>query len=345
MKKKGSSTPNKQRRPRIKQTDAPSVGLAQALRIPQAIADNYASKPTKPLHVAAALKMQPTSGPFRALCGAAIAYGLTTGGYNADKIELTELGKRILRPTREGDEVLAKREALLTPRVLGEFLRKYDNSPTPKDEIAVNVLEEMSVPRDRGQETLELILEGASSLGLLKTITGRSYVDLSGAPSPSSDSQTPSVPVDGHESQPQNDIARIQEDDQRPPTSQDRADIEARKKRVFIAHGKNTSFLEAMKQLLDYGELEPVVSAERRTVSKPVPDKVLTDMRTCGAAIIHVDEDRVIEDTGGTEHVLVNENVLIEIGAAMALYGRRFVLLVKKGVRLLSNLQGLYEFR
>ena len=42
---------------------------------------------------------------------------------------------------------------------------------------------------------------------------------------------------------------------------------------------------------------------------------------------------------------MLNPNVLIEIGAAMALYGRRFVLLVKDGVKLPSNLQGLSEVR
>ena len=45
------------------------------------------------------------------------------------------------------------------------------------------------------------------------------------------------------------------------------------------------------------------------------------------------------------EQSLVNQNVLIEIGAAMALYGRRFILLVKEGVELPSNLHGLYEVR
>jgi predicted nucleotide-binding protein len=37
--------------------------------------------------------------------------------------------------------------------------------------------------------------------------------------------------------------------------------------------------------------------------------------------------------------------VLIEIGAAMALYGRRYIFLVKEGVELPSNLRGLYEVR
>src|SRR4029077_16216646 len=97
--------------------------------------------------------------------------------------------------------------------------------------------------------------------------------------------------------------------------------------------------------LLGFGEMIPVVSVEKQSVSKPVPDKVMDDMRSCGAAIIHVDEELKLIDGEAKEHVLVNQNVLIEIGAAMALYGRRFILLVKDGVRLPSNLQGLYEVR
>ena len=81
-------------------------------------------------------------------------------------------------------------------------------------------------------------------------------------------------------------------------------------------------------------------------MSKPVPDKVMDDMRSCGAAIIHVDADQTITDKDGREHTLRNPNVLIEIGAAMRkIYGRRFILLVRDGVKLPSNLQGLYEVR
>ena len=35
----------------------------------------------------------------------------------------------------------------------------------------------------------------------------------------------------------------------------------------------------------------------------------------------------------------------MEIGAAMALFGRRFILLVRDGIKLPSNLQGLFEVR
>ena len=68
-------------------------------------------------------------------------------------------------------------------------------------------------------------------------------------------------------------------------------------------------------------------------------------MRSCGAAIIHVDADQVITDENKVQHIMLNPNVLIEIGAAQALYGRRFILLVRDGVKLPSNLQGLSEVR
>lgn len=118
-----------------------------------------------------------------------------------------------------------------------------------------------------------------------------------------------------------------------------------RRRKVFITHGKSRELVDPIKRLLEFGELIPVVSVERQSVSKPVPEKVMDDMRACGAAIIHVDADRTVTDQDGTEHVLLNPNVLIEIGAAMAFYGRRFILLVRDGVKLPSNLQGLYEVR
>ncbi len=49
--------------------------------------------------------------------------------------------------------------------------------------------------------------------------------------------------------------------------------------------------------------------------------------------------------TAGGPNAPEISNVLIEIGAAMALFGRRFILLVREGVKLPSNLQGLFEVR
>jgi hypothetical protein len=69
----------------------------------------------------------------------------------------------------------------------------------------------------------------------------------------------------------------------------------------------------------------------------------LKGMRECGAGVIHIDSEETLLDKDGNERRVLNENVLIEIGAAMALYDGRFILLVQKGVRMPSNLQGLYR--
>ncbi|MDE2660702.1 MAG: nucleotide-binding protein [Acidobacteriota bacterium] len=114
---------------------------------------------------------------------------------------------------------------------------------------------------------------------------------------------------------------------------------------VFISHGKNRKILEQVKTLVEFGRFDPVVAVERETSAKPVPKKVMDDMRKCRAAVIHVDVDGVLLDPEGNEVPQVNGNVLIEIGAAMALYGEKFILLVEEGVSLPSNLQGLYECR
>ncbi len=124
-----------------------------------------------------------------------------------------------------------------------------------------------------------------------------------------------------------------------PPPSSTRGN------RVFITHGKNRKILEQVKELVLFGKFDPVVAQERETSAKPVPDKVMDEMRSCQAAVIHVGSEGVLLDSAGKEIPQVNGNVLIEIGAAMALYGRNFILLVEEGVSLPSNLQGLYECR
>ena len=333
----------------VKQSDVPTVTLEEALRIPFAIANEYGKHPASPLEVGKALDLLPNTGHFRKLAGAAVAYGVTDGGAYAEAIGLTDLGRRIVAPTAEGDDMAARREALLRPRVVREFLERYDGSPLPTTQIGVNVLETLDVPADRGETTLELIVAGAESLGLITPVNGKKFVNLRGF-----QSHLRAVPdPDAEDSPNQEDRAAVAAVDPEamddPPRlvseALDESEPQERNRRVFVSHGSNRQIVQHLKELLEYGEYEPVVSVERETTSKPVPDKVLDDMRTCGAGIIHVGVEKVITDAAGAEHPQLNSNVLIEIGAAMALYGRNFILLVEEGTTLPSNLQGLYEVR
>ncbi|WP_269533009.1 TIR domain-containing protein [Chitinimonas sp. BJYL2] len=336
-----------EKRAKISQSDVPAYSLSQALRVLNAIADNYALKPTTPLRVAQAMEMAPTSSSFRMLTGAAIAYGLTEGGYNASEILVTQLGRRIVKPIVEGDDRNAMVEAFLRPRIIKEFLSKYDGSQLPKEQIAKNVLEDLGVPSDRCDSIFSSIVDGAKSLNLLRDIKGKLYIDISaGGDAEGGGSAEVFLESPGIE-----DSGEITESIRDEYTSvlksvgaivPKTAEVN---RRVFVTHGKNKDFVEPIKKLLSFGELEPIVSVEKQSVSQPVPEKVMTDMRSCGAAIIHVEDELRLIAPDTQEHVVLNPNVLIEIGAAMALYGKRFILLVKDGVKLPSNLQGLYEVR
>lgn len=220
------------------------------------------------------------------------------------------------------------------------------------ERIWLNVLEDLGVLRDKATEVLERIQTSALSVGFIETIKDKQYVTLHGVSAPPVQNAEPAIEkgIIGEEKP----LAAIlpPHSPSAPPVVPKRTSTLAtaivddeRRRKVFITHGQNRELVEPCKKLLEFGELIPVVSVERQSVSKPVPEKVMDDMRSCGAAIIHVDADRTITDKDGNHHIMLNPNVLIEIGASMAFYGRRFILLVKDGVKLPSNLQGLYEVR
>lgn len=91
---------------------------------------------------------------------------------------------------------------------------------------------------------------------------------------------------------------------------------------------------------MELADLEYEVAEEEETTAIPVPDKVLTAMRRCDAAVICVTADEQEKEKEGQHSI--NENVLIEIGAAFVLYDKKVVLVWDKRLRIPSNLQGLY---
>jgi hypothetical protein len=113
------------------------------------------------------------------------------------------------------------------------------------------------------------------------------------------------------------------------------------KVRVFISHGKNTDLVEQVETMLGLAEIESEVAVKEETSAIPVPEKIFAAMRRCEAGIIIVSKEEGNRDVSGNYGI--NDNVLIEIGAAFVLYDRRVVLLWDKDLPVPSNLQGLYR--
>lgn len=342
----GEAQEKLQKRAKVSQTEIPRESLAKALAIAETIWENFAGRGAAPHDIALAMDLSPTSGGWRNLCGTSIAYGLTEGGYNANSIELTPLGRSIVAPTSEGEDLAAKVEAILKPRVLGEFFRRYDKAKFPKENIAENVLISLGVPKERAADAVELVRENGIYAGVLKDTKTGLFVALNSpqnAQQPSKNTPPETETFDEENDADQSnivDFARRLSGESAPKIP---VITEDKNSNVFISHGKNKKIVEQLKELLTFGKFNPIVSVEKDTASIPVPEKVFEDMRQCYAAVIHVGKEGDLLDSEGNVHTRLNENVLIEIGAAIALYKKRFVLLVEQGVKLPSNLQGLYR--
>lgn len=333
----------------FRQADFPQASLQQAQRIASALVDDFAGDSGSPPDVALSLGISPTSSGWQTLSGASIAYGLTDGGINASVIKLTPLGKKLVAPEAGGEDIVARREAILKPRILREFFEKYRRAKLPGDLIAVNVLKSLGLPGDRTSSAIEIIKANGTYAGIIRDTPTGPFVNLDspGVPRPAATLELSdgSAGADSSDTLPtEEESARSSSAGSLPPTGRPaQQTFDAKANRVFITHGKQRAIVAQIKELLTFGSFDPVVSVEREATAIPVPEKVFEDMRSCAAGVLHVAAEGKYTDKDGLEHVKLNDNVLIEIGAAMALYGKRMILLVEKGVSLPSNLQGLYR--
>lgn len=331
----------------LRQTELPKISLEEALQVPMAIWEQFAGSATQPIYVAEAVGISPTSSNWRKISCASAAYGLTEGGYNSKEISLTELGRRVVAPTEENDDKLALFQAAQIPQFFKMFYEKYGNSnKLPQPNIASNLLVSWGVPAGDANAAFDLITKNGEFSGIIVNIKGNKYVNIT-PPKSFSKVETSEDAIDFDdeicEEIPEELLKNMNIDSSPSPVIKESVDTIQSNNKVFISHGKNRQVVDQLKQLLEFGAFEPVVSVEREATAISVPDKVFNDMRICGAGVIHIEEERKLLDSEGKEYTLINENVLIEIGAAIALFNNRVILLCNKGIQLPSNLQGLYR--
>jgi hypothetical protein len=117
------------------------------------------------------------------------------------------------------------------------------------------------------------------------------------------------------------------------------ASASTEKMRVYISTGRETQLVLQLRAALDLADIECRVSEREPVVKSPLPTDVFQAMRECDAALMVLnDEDFKSDDVGSPLPV---ENLLIEIGAAFALYGRRVLFLHEGRLAVPANLLGL----
>jgi hypothetical protein len=322
------------KRVQVAQTLFPIFSLEQSLRLAQGLWDDFAGKDAAPHQLALSLNMTPTSGSWRNLCGSAIAYGLTNGGYAADSISLTALGRRIVAPLSEGDDVTAKVEAGLKPKILNDFFQKYDKAKFPKDEIARNVLISMGLPKDRAAAALETLRKNGEFCGIViptktgpfVTVTGGGAVKSSISTDDSLEGEESSSPMeaDGHGEPP-------------PPVPEQPSSP----RQLFVAHGKNAKPLDELRKILDQFKIPYRIAIDEAHSGRPISAKVATLMRNCSAGIFIFTKDEQLINTKSETIWRPSENVVYELGAGNVLWDSKIIVLKENGVNFASDYQDI----
>lgn len=309
----------------------PKNTITDALRIAQSIHNNSADQPYDRLDLAKSLDYSPASSGFRTLIASSSRFGLTKGSHSAKKISLTELGKMVVSPKSEQEKTESLKKAFFKIGLYKEFFTRFDGHKLPKQEYLTNTLNrDFDIPTPDCDECYDMIIKNAKELGIIVSIKDGQYIKLS--------ELVPSAPLPP-EGKKEAEAEKVEEFKEREEKEMPKKDIE--KHRVFISHSRNKKIVKQIKQILDFGQFEYVVAEERETTAIPIPEKVFGLMRECDCAIINVSADEQEKREDGTYGI--NQNVLIEIGAAFLMYNKKVILLVDKRIELPSNLQGLYR--
>jgi hypothetical protein len=146
----------------------PRHSVERALRIPKAILEQNAGKPCTPEQAAVLLGGTSAKGPFAVEIASATKYGFLDR--KEGKLELTDLARRILRPTSTEDEVKGYREAVLKAPEISEVYKHYRGENLPDDETFLRntLVETFHIPEPDYPDFKRIFLDALANAKLLQ---------------------------------------------------------------------------------------------------------------------------------------------------------------------------------
>lgn len=156
----------------------PASTIEEAVDFTREIFRIGSGQPVKRLTLFDSLGKSPDSSASRQLIVNAGRYGLTRGGYQAEQIELTDIGRKCV------DDEFSRREvskARIEAGILGvePFKALYDSiagNRLPQKAVMVDKIKEYGVEADSAEEAVDTFILNLRFLGLLQTLSGAERV-------------------------------------------------------------------------------------------------------------------------------------------------------------------------
>lgn len=168
--KKKSENSSRKRIPR----PYPASSFQEALPIAESIHKYASGEKVRRLTLLKQLDKSPTSSATQMMITNSTKYGLTTGSFVAEWLELTELGAVASNPDTPARQKLDARFKLAIEHVapFQRLYSEYKGKRLPTHDVLKDVLADGNFEMDKPNECVDLFVVNAKYLGLLQTIAG-----------------------------------------------------------------------------------------------------------------------------------------------------------------------------
>lgn len=155
------------------QTNYPRHSITDALRIPKAILDQNAGKVCSDDQAAGFIGLKSAAGPTGVEISSGIKYGFLKRP-GSKQLEVTDLGRKVIRPTSSDDVSKGYQQAVLNAPVLADVYKHYRGENLPDRQFFDNALEDtFSVPKEKLSEFKDIFTSSLRTASLLEEHDGR----------------------------------------------------------------------------------------------------------------------------------------------------------------------------
>lgn len=152
----------------------PSCSFEDALELPNAIQETAGNQPVRRLTLFDHLEKSPESGPSRQLITNASKYGLISGSYKSDTLQLTEDGNvATSEDSSPRDKARARLKlAVLNIEPFNTLYERYVNNKLPSRAVIADAFRELNIPKTTIDEAVDTFIVNSQFVGLLQTLSG-----------------------------------------------------------------------------------------------------------------------------------------------------------------------------
>lgn len=152
----------------------PSMPFEDAIVLAQAIWDCASGRRVRKITLFDHIGKSPDSGPSRSLITSSSKYGLTTGGYQAEFLELTETGAVASNPdSSPKDATMAKFTlAIENNQYFKHLYDTYKSMKMPTNKVMEDCIIEFGIDEYEAKQCVETFIVNAKYIGLIKILSG-----------------------------------------------------------------------------------------------------------------------------------------------------------------------------